>query len=82
MSFKFFILGTDTEFSESEALSSLQISGAPKSPPPVQSKVQEHQVLKIETKQAPKPSQPEVVLSDGKSFLIFPSLLVSRDYFL
>lgn len=26
----------------------------------------EHHVLRIETKQAPKPSQPEVVLSDGK----------------
>lgn len=27
----------------------------------------EHVVMRIETKQAPIPSQPEVVLSDGKS---------------
>lgn len=31
----------------------------------------EPRVLRIETKQVPAPSQPEVVLSDGKSFLIF-----------
>uniref|UniRef100_A0A1B0D9Q9 Class II aldolase/adducin N-terminal domain-containing protein n=1 Tax=Phlebotomus papatasi TaxID=29031 RepID=A0A1B0D9Q9_PHLPP len=51
---------------ESEALSSLQTSGPPKSSalsPPSQSD-SEPQVLRIETKQAPKPSQPEVVLSD------------------
>uniref|UniRef100_A0A6B2E9K0 Putative cytoskeletal protein adducin n=1 Tax=Phlebotomus kandelakii TaxID=1109342 RepID=A0A6B2E9K0_9DIPT len=57
---------TDTDYSESEALSSLQTSGPPKSSalsPPSQSD-SEPQVLRIETKQAPKPSQPEVVLSD------------------
>ncbi|KAL5285602.1 add-1 family protein [Megaselia abdita] len=58
---------TDTDFSESEALSSLQISA------PAQKVCQSepedasgHQVMRIETKQAPKPSQPEVVLSDGE----------------
>lgn len=30
----------------------------------------EHQVHRIETKQAPKPSQPEVVLSDGEFFYV------------
>uniref|UniRef100_A0A1Q3FXL8 Putative cytoskeletal protein adducin n=1 Tax=Culex tarsalis TaxID=7177 RepID=A0A1Q3FXL8_CULTA len=63
---------TDTDFSESEALSSLQISDKPKNQPmspPSQSEPEtdtaaEHQVLRIETKQVPKPSQPEVVLSD------------------
>jgi adducin len=62
---------TDTDFSESEALSSLQISNQIKSPPS-QSEPEEDnhqiepqaQVLRIETKQAPVPSQPEVVLSD------------------
>uniref|UniRef100_A0A182P0K1 Ras-GEF domain-containing protein n=1 Tax=Anopheles epiroticus TaxID=199890 RepID=A0A182P0K1_9DIPT len=66
--------GTDTDFSESEALSSLQISGPTKGAslvsPPSQSEQEdttaEHHVLRIETKQAPKPSQPEVVLSDGE----------------
>ncbi|XP_040162799.1 protein hu-li tai shao isoform X1 [Anopheles arabiensis] len=66
--------GTDTDFSESEALSSLQISGPAKGAslvsPPSQSEQEdttaEHHVLRIETKQAPKPSQPEVVLSDGE----------------
>lgn len=66
---------TDTDFSESEALSSLQISDKPKNhgamSPPSQSELEtdtaaEHQVLRIETKQVPKPSQPEVVLSDGE----------------
>ncbi|EAT36851.1 AAEL011105-PA [Aedes aegypti] len=64
---------TDTDFSESEALSSLQISEKTKNQtmsPPSQSEPEdtaaEHQVLRIETKQAPKPSQPEVVLSDGE----------------
>lgn len=64
---------TDTDFSESEALSSLQISEKNKIQPmsiPNQSEQEntatEHQVLRIETKQVPKPSQPEVVLSDGE----------------
>ncbi|XP_055591003.1 protein hu-li tai shao isoform X2 [Uranotaenia lowii] len=66
---------TDTDFSESEALSSLQISEKTKTQPlspPSQSEIEdtaaEHQVLRIETKQAPKPSQPEVVLSDVKTY--------------
>uniref|UniRef100_A0A2M4CSG6 Putative cytoskeletal protein adducin n=1 Tax=Anopheles darlingi TaxID=43151 RepID=A0A2M4CSG6_ANODA len=67
--------GNDTDFSESEALSSLQISGPGAKgesivSPPSQSEQEdagaEHHVLRIETKQAPKPSQPEVVLSDGE----------------
>lgn len=64
---------TDTDFSESEALSSLKISEKNKIQPlspPNQSEPEdtatEHQVLRIETKQVPKPSQPEVVLSDGE----------------
>uniref|UniRef100_U5EEV1 Putative hu li tai shao n=1 Tax=Corethrella appendiculata TaxID=1370023 RepID=U5EEV1_9DIPT len=62
---------TDTDFSESEALSSLQISGQVKSPPS-QSDTEnaEHQVIRIETTQAPKPSQPEVVLSDASADFI------------
>jgi adducin len=59
---------TDTDFSESEALSSLQISGQHKSPQPNLSETDgEHHVIKIETKHAPKPSQPEVVLSDASA---------------
>ncbi|XP_055547348.1 protein hu-li tai shao isoform X2 [Wyeomyia smithii] len=63
---------TDTDLSESEALSSLQISDskAKSQGPPNKSHTEdtatEHQVLRIETKQVPKPSQPEVVLSDGE----------------
>lgn len=63
---------TDTDFSESEALSSLQISEdkiQPLSPPKksaLEDTAREHQVLRIETTQVPKPSQPEVVLSDGE----------------
>ncbi|KAL5285608.1 add-1 family protein [Megaselia abdita] len=65
---------TDTDFSESEALSSLQISA------PAQKVCQSepedasgHQVMRIETKQAPKPSQPEVVLSDVR-----PSTIINK----
>ncbi|XP_055644458.1 protein hu-li tai shao isoform X2 [Toxorhynchites rutilus septentrionalis] len=65
---------TDTDFSESEALSSLQISEKTKNQtvsPPSQSEPEdtavEPQVLKIEMKQVPKASQPEVVLSDGSN---------------
>lgn len=63
---------TDTDYSESEALSSLPMSGPPKvsalSPPSMSDseQQQQHQVLRIETKTAPKPSQVEVVLSDGE----------------
>lgn len=62
---------TDTDFSESEALSSLQISGQVKSPNANLSETDgEHHVIKIETKHAPKPSQPEVVLSDATADFI------------
>lgn len=60
---------TDTDFSESEALSSLPMSGPPKASamsPPSMSDSEHHEVLRIETKTAPKPSQVEVVLSDGE----------------
>lgn len=60
---------TDTDYSESEALSSLPMSGPPKASamsPPSMSDSEHHEVLRIETKTAPKPSQVEVVLSDGK----------------
>ncbi|XP_037945818.1 protein hu-li tai shao [Teleopsis dalmanni] len=67
---------TDTDFSESEAISSLQTSGAQQTKQITttttaavsQSEpedVSEHHVMRIETQQAPVPSQPEVVLSDG-----------------
>ncbi|XP_037916923.1 protein hu-li tai shao isoform X1 [Hermetia illucens] len=63
---------TDTDFSESEALSSQLTSGTQQKSSaqnvPSQSETEdasEPQVLRIETKQAPKPSQPEVVLSDA-----------------
>lgn len=36
--------------------------------------ISEPQVHRIETKQAPKPSQPEVVLSDGKCFRILAEI--------
>ncbi|XP_075166049.1 adducin 1-like protein hts isoform X1 [Haematobia irritans] len=69
---------TDTDFSESEALSSLQTSGAQQQTKQntttttttaavSQSEpedISEHRVMRIETQQAPVPSQPEVVLSD------------------
>ncbi|KAM7342839.1 adducin 1-like protein hts isoform 1-T4 [Cochliomyia hominivorax] len=68
---------TDTDFSESEALSSLQTSGAQQQTKQTttttttanvsQSEpedISEHQVMRIQTEQAPVPCQPEVVLSD------------------
>ncbi|KAJ6633350.1 Protein hu-li tai shao, partial [Pseudolycoriella hygida] len=58
---------TDTDFSESEGLSSLQISAPAKLGIRQTEQSEEHQVHRIETKQAPKPSQPEVVLSDGEN---------------
>lgn len=63
----------DTDFSESEGLSSAQINKRMedhmRSPTSITSETEEEsrdepQVLRIETKQAPKPSQPEIVLSD------------------
>ncbi|XP_037806020.1 protein hu-li tai shao isoform X1 [Lucilia sericata] len=73
---------TDTDFSESEALSSLQTSGAQQQTKQTttttttttaavsQSEpedISEHQVMRIQTEQAPVPSQPEVVLSDDST---------------
>ncbi|XP_054089509.1 protein hu-li tai shao isoform X3 [Zeugodacus cucurbitae] len=66
---------TDTDFSESEPLSSMPISAPPQTKQITiataavsQSEpedVSEHQVMRIETQQAPVPSQAEVVLSDA-----------------
>lgn len=61
----------DTDFSESEGLSSSahkRISDvrSPTSETEEESR-DEHQVLRIETKHVPKASQPEVVLSDGEN---------------
>lgn len=58
---------TDTDFSESEALSSLQMSAPAKMIGNKLDSDNEPQVMRIETKTAPKPSQPEVVLSDGEN---------------
>ncbi|KAH8369531.1 hypothetical protein KR093_000026, partial [Drosophila rubida] len=68
---------TDTDFSESEALNSMQAAGAHAHAKHAQSEPEtEHQVIQIQTQQAPIPSQAEVVLSDGKCrTLLFPSTL-------
>ncbi|XP_047039137.1 protein hu-li tai shao isoform X8 [Helicoverpa zea] len=53
----------DTDLSESEAISAAQMTS------PIDTEEEsrdEHRVLRIETKQAPVRSQPEVVLSDGE----------------
>lgn len=75
-----FILVTDTDYSESEAFSSLQISGQVKSPPMSPPSRSEGMVMRIETTRAPVPSQPEVVLSDGEfeSPFTSSSFLVKR----
>lgn len=65
---------TDTDYSESEAFSSLQISGQVKSPPMSPPNRSEGMVMRIETTRAPVPSQPEVVLSDGKYQSIYFTL--------
>lgn len=62
---------TDTDYSESEAFSSLQISGQIKSPPMSPPSHSEGMVMRIETARAPVPSQPEIVMSDGESSLYF-----------
>ncbi|XP_034654508.1 uncharacterized protein LOC117892401 isoform X1 [Drosophila subobscura] len=57
---------TDTDFSESEALNSMQAAGALAHAKHAQSEPEtEHQIIQIQTQQAPIPSQAEVVLSDG-----------------
>ncbi|XP_041448936.1 protein hu-li tai shao isoform X2 [Drosophila obscura] len=56
---------TDTDFSESEALNSMQAAGALAHAKHAQSEPEtEHQIIQIQTQQAPIPSQAEVVLSD------------------
>lgn len=62
----FYLLVTDTDYSESEAFSSLHISGQVKSPPMSPPSHSEGVVMRIETTRAPVPSQPEIVLSDGE----------------
>ncbi|XP_034476171.1 uncharacterized protein LOC117783092 isoform X6 [Drosophila innubila] len=58
---------TDTDFSESEALNSMQAAGAHAHAKHAQSEPEtEHQVIQIQTQQAPIPSQAEVVLSDDE----------------
>ncbi|KAH8413710.1 hypothetical protein KR222_004352, partial [Zaprionus bogoriensis] len=103
---------TDTDFSESEALNSMQAAGAHAHAKHAQSEPEtgrdrkkpylilfnsslilsssslypraEHQVIQIQTQQAPIPSQAEVVLSDGKfqalSRLHFPVYYVYAHY--
>ncbi|KAH8401774.1 hypothetical protein KR009_007792 [Drosophila setifemur] len=53
---------TDTDFSESEAVLQAGAKKYPQSEPET-----EHQVIEIQTQQAPVPRQAEVVLSDGVS---------------
>ncbi|XP_037875858.1 protein hu-li tai shao isoform X18 [Bombyx mori] len=55
----------DTDLSESEAISAAQMTSPASAPSETEEESRdEHRVLRIETKQAPVRSQPEVVLSD------------------
>ncbi|CAH0599496.1 unnamed protein product [Chrysodeixis includens] len=55
----------DTDLSESEAISAAQVTSPASAPSETEDESRdEHRVLRIETKQAPVRSQPEVVLSD------------------
>lgn len=55
----------DTDLSESEAISAAQVTSPASAPSETEEESRdEHRVLRIETKQAPVRSQPEVVLSD------------------
>uniref|UniRef100_A0A2A4JFZ1 Class II aldolase/adducin N-terminal domain-containing protein n=1 Tax=Heliothis virescens TaxID=7102 RepID=A0A2A4JFZ1_HELVI len=55
----------DTDLSESEAISAAQITSPASAPSETEEESRdEHRVLRIETKQVPVRSQPEVVLSD------------------
>ncbi|XP_053623082.1 protein hu-li tai shao isoform X9 [Plodia interpunctella] len=57
----------DTDLSESEAISAAQITSPASAPSETEEESRdEHRVLRIETKQVPIRSQPEVVLSDGE----------------
>ncbi|XP_023032120.1 protein hu-li tai shao isoform X1 [Drosophila willistoni] len=75
---------TDTDFSESEALNSMQAAGALAHAKHAQSEPEtEHQVIQIQTQQAPIPSQAEVVLSDEISLSLldkYAFLYDSRNY--
>ncbi|XP_053623080.1 protein hu-li tai shao isoform X7 [Plodia interpunctella] len=56
----------DTDLSESEAISAAQITSPASAPSETEEESRdEHRVLRIETKQVPIRSQPEVVLSDA-----------------
>ncbi|KAG6455834.1 hypothetical protein O3G_MSEX009416 [Manduca sexta] len=56
----------DTDLSESEAISAAQFTSPASAPSETEEESRdEHRVLRIETKQAPVRSQPEVVLSDA-----------------
>ncbi|KAL0852727.1 hypothetical protein ABMA27_012556 [Loxostege sticticalis] len=57
----------DTDLSESEAISAAQITSPASAPSETEEESRdEHRVLRIETKQVPVRSQPEVVLSDDE----------------
>ncbi|XP_045781674.1 protein hu-li tai shao isoform X6 [Maniola jurtina] len=57
----------DTDISESEAVSAAQVTSPNTAPSDTEDESRDEQrVLRIETKQAPVRSQPEVVLSDGE----------------
>lgn len=58
---------TDTDLSETELFSSMPTSAAEQKKTSENGNVSDHQVITIETKQAPVPSQPELVLSDGEN---------------
>ncbi|XP_050676474.1 protein hu-li tai shao isoform X2 [Leptidea sinapis] len=58
----------DTDLSESEAISAAQITSPASAPSETEEESRdEHRVLRIETKQVPVRSQPEVVLSDAEN---------------
>ncbi|XP_061725686.1 protein hu-li tai shao isoform X5 [Cydia pomonella] len=56
----------DTDLSESEAISAAQVTSPASATETEEESRDEHRVLRIETKQVPVRSQPEVVLSDGE----------------
>ncbi|XP_013174376.1 PREDICTED: protein hu-li tai shao isoform X5 [Papilio xuthus] len=57
----------DTDLSESEAVSGAQVTSPASAPSETEEESRdEHRVLRIETKQVPVRSQPELVLSDGE----------------
>ncbi|XP_053623075.1 protein hu-li tai shao isoform X3 [Plodia interpunctella] len=71
----------DTDLSESEAISAAQITSPASAPSETEEESRdEHRVLRIETKQVPIRSQPEVVLSDDTNR--DPNLLSDDEAFL